>query len=231
MMRGHKGFLNSIPKGTTEVVFRGNFNKVAYYLALALCHKGIKVAISRSDDYQKLKLELDSTHGQDNMTLSRTYSQKVWLVGDGLSKEEELKASKGTLIIPYSRFPPNKVNKYCFYQTTPAMLTPKHLENVDSCENWLPRRVLSAWRIAGILHGLEGWNVNECGNEMFNVENIWQARKESRHLSSISSSCFREFINGYHSWISNRLAMETTWKLQGTTLHCTPASSLFVAFI
>nr|GEY72656.1 protein eceriferum 1-like [Tanacetum cinerariifolium] len=28
--------LNSIPKGTTQVVIRGDFNKVAYYLALAL---------------------------------------------------------------------------------------------------------------------------------------------------------------------------------------------------
>ncbi|KAJ0461567.1 hypothetical protein HanHA89_Chr16g0673681 [Helianthus annuus] len=41
--------------------------------------------------------------------------------------------------------------------------------------NWLPRRVMSAWRIAGILHGLEGWNVNECGDKVFNVEKIWQA--------------------------------------------------------
>ncbi|KAF5761340.1 putative fatty acid hydroxylase [Helianthus annuus] len=167
--------LNSIPKGTTQVLFRGTFNKVAYYLAVALCHKGIQVAISRPDDYQKLKLELELTGDQDNLILSRTYSQKVWLVGDGLSKEEELKASNGTLIIPYSHFPPNKVNKDCVYQTTPAMLTPKHLENVDSCENWLPRRVMSAWRIAGILHGLEGWNVNECGDKVFNVEKIWQA--------------------------------------------------------
>ncbi|KAJ0837159.1 putative fatty acid hydroxylase [Helianthus annuus] len=167
--------LNSIPKGTTQVLFRGTFNKVAYYLAVALCHKGIQVAISRPDDYQKLKLELELTGDQDNLILSRTYSQKVWLVGDGLSKEEELKASNGTLIIPYSHFPPNKVNKDCVYQTTPAMLTPKHLENVDSCENWLPRRVMSAWRIAGILHGLEGFNVNECGDKVFNVEKIWQA--------------------------------------------------------
>ncbi|KAL8227926.1 hypothetical protein R6Q57_015510 [Mikania cordata] len=167
--------LNTIPKGTTQVVFKGNFNKLAYYLVLALCQKGIKVALSRPDDFQKLKHKLISTDDQDNLSLSRTYSEKVWLVGDGLSKEEELKASKGTLIIPYSYFPPNKVNKDCFYQTTPAMLTPKQLENVDSCENWLPRRVMSAWRIAGILHGLEGWDVNECGNQMFNVENIWQA--------------------------------------------------------
>lgn len=35
--------LNSIPKGTTQVVIRGNFNKVAYSLVLALCHKGIQV--------------------------------------------------------------------------------------------------------------------------------------------------------------------------------------------
>ena len=42
-------------------------------------------------------------------------------------------------------------------------------------QNWLPRRVMSAWRIAGILHGLEGWNVNECGNEMFNIDKIWRA--------------------------------------------------------
>ncbi|KAI3498371.1 hypothetical protein L1887_34144 [Cichorium endivia] len=167
--------LNSIPKGTSQVVFRGNFDKVAYALALALCHKGIKVAISRQGNYQKLKSELELSGDQDKLITSRTYSQNVWLVGDGLSKEEELKASKGTLIIPYSQFPPNKVNKDCFYYTTPAMLTPKHLENVDSCENWLPRRVMSAWRIAGILHGLEGWNVNECGNEMFNIDTIWKA--------------------------------------------------------
>ncbi|XP_071735971.1 very-long-chain aldehyde decarbonylase CER1-like [Rutidosis leptorrhynchoides] len=167
--------LNSIPKGTTQVVIKGNFNKIAYSLVLALCHKGIQVAVSKQGDYQKLKSELEGGDNQDNLVLSRTYSQKVWLVGDGLSKEEELKASKGTIIIPYSQFPPNRMRKDCFYYSTPAMLTPKHLENVDSCENWLPRRVMSAWRIAGILHGLEGWNVNECGNEMLNVDQIWNA--------------------------------------------------------
>lgn len=42
-------------------------------------------------------------------------------------------------------------------------------------QNWLPRRVMSAWRVAGILHALEGWNVHECGNMMFDIEKIWQA--------------------------------------------------------
>ncbi|KAM7474328.1 hypothetical protein LguiB_021571 [Lonicera macranthoides] len=28
-------------------------------------------------------------------------------------------------------------------------------------KNWLPRGMMSAWRVAGIVHGLEGWNENE----------------------------------------------------------------------
>ncbi|KAK2986122.1 hypothetical protein RJ640_024621, partial [Escallonia rubra] len=100
---------------------------------------------------------------------------QTWLVGDGLSKEEQMKASKGATFIPFSQFPPMKVRKDCFYHNTPAMLAPKHLENLDSCENWLPRRFMSAWRIAGILHVLEGWNTHECGNMMFNIDKIWQA--------------------------------------------------------
>ncbi|KAG6420275.1 hypothetical protein SASPL_116798 [Salvia splendens] len=42
-------------------------------------------------------------------------------------------------------------------------------------KNWLPRRVMSAARVAGILHALEGWDVHECGNSMFDVDKIWEA--------------------------------------------------------
>ncbi|GKB15549.1 hypothetical protein Tco_0849472 [Tanacetum coccineum] len=41
--------LYNISKGTTQVVIRGDFNKVSYYLALALCQKGIQVAISKTE--------------------------------------------------------------------------------------------------------------------------------------------------------------------------------------
>ncbi|GJX08639.1 mutator type transposase [Tanacetum coccineum] len=104
------------------------------------------VVMSRPVDYSKLKMELETTDVEDMLTLSRSYAQTVWLVGDGLSKEEQLKASKGTLIIPYSQFPPNKVNKGCSYYTTPAMLAPKHLENVDSCEIMNSDNILEASR-------------------------------------------------------------------------------------
>lgn len=42
-------------------------------------------------------------------------------------------------------------------------------------QNWLPRRVMSAWHIAGILHVLEGWTVHECGDDMMDSEKAWSA--------------------------------------------------------
>lgn len=37
---------------------------------------------------------------------------------------------------------------------------------------------MSAWRIAGILHAMEEWNVHECGKMMFDIEKIWKASLE-----------------------------------------------------
>lgn len=42
-------------------------------------------------------------------------------------------------------------------------------------QNWLPRRVMSAWRIAGIVHALEGWSEHECGFAMLNTDKVWKA--------------------------------------------------------
>ncbi|KAH7525266.1 hypothetical protein FEM48_Zijuj06G0206800 [Ziziphus jujuba var. spinosa] len=158
--------LNSIPKGTTKVLLRGNLNKVAFAIANSLCQRGIEVAtINREESMQKLKEELGPQHT----------SSLIWLVGDGWNEEEQMMAKKGTIFIPFSQFPPKKLREDCFYFTTPAMVTPSSLKNMHSCENWLPRRVMSAWRIAGILHVLEGWNINECGDTIFNIDQVWRA--------------------------------------------------------
>ncbi|KAL0374193.1 UNVERIFIED_CONTAM: Very-long-chain aldehyde decarbonylase CER1 [Sesamum radiatum] len=166
--------LNSIPQGTKQVLLRGKLSKVSNSIALALCKRGIQVYTTFEDEYEKLKSKLSNEAG-NNLVLSKHNAPKIWLVGDDLSEVEQLKASKGTIFIPFSHFPPKKTRNDCVYLTTPAMLAPKHLENVDSCENWLGRRVMSAWRIAGIVHALEEWKVHECGNMMFDIERIWQA--------------------------------------------------------
>ncbi|OMO89177.1 Fatty acid hydroxylase [Corchorus olitorius] len=168
--------LNSIPKDTTQVVLRGRISKEACLLVQGLCQKGIQVVILEEDEYKKL-LKFDNNL-QKNLVLSKNYDVKVWLVGDGLTDKEQKKAPKGTIFIPFSIFPPKKVRKDCYYHTTPAMEAPKALENMHSCEDWLPRRVISASRVAGIIHGEEGWEVNECGGTTFSIEKVWNASLE-----------------------------------------------------
>ncbi|XVE90813.1 hypothetical protein DITRI_Ditri20bG0106400 [Diplodiscus trichospermus] len=166
--------LNSIPKGTTQVLFRGKLTKVAYAVAFALCQKGIQVVVIREDEYEKLYKSF-GTEAEGKLITSKSYSYKTWLVGDELAEVEQRKAAKGTLFIPFSQFPPKKLRKDCYYHTTPAMKIPMALENVDSCENWLPRRVMSVWRIAGLVHALEGWEEHECGYTMSNIDKVWEA--------------------------------------------------------
>ncbi|VFQ75831.1 unnamed protein product [Cuscuta campestris] len=181
--------LNAVPNGTTQVVLRGNLTKVAASIAVALCQRGIQVALLREDEFKRLKGRLNP-EAANNLVLTKSYSAKTWLVGDGLREDEQSKAPKGTFFIPFSQFPPKKARKDCLYLSTPAMLASKHLENVDSCENWLPRRVMSAWRVAGIVHALEGWEVNECGNNMFDIAKIWKASLDHGFRPFTGSSSF-----------------------------------------
>ncbi|KAK3433871.1 hypothetical protein EUGRSUZ_D01149 [Eucalyptus grandis] len=166
--------LHSIPKGTGQVLLKGNLNKLSYAIAHALCARDIQVNVASKDEHEKLKRSLNGKY-RGNLILSRTFSQEIWLVGDGIAEEEQKKAPKGTLFIPFSQFPPKQIRKDCLYHSTPAMTIPRSFDNLHSCENWLPRRVMSAWRVAGIVHALEGWNVNECGIMMFDIEKAWEA--------------------------------------------------------
>ncbi|KAK6283189.1 hypothetical protein POUND7_017014 [Theobroma cacao] len=165
--------VNSIPKETTQVLLTGRISKVGYAIALALCQKGVQVAAMNEDEYQKLQ-HSDCQFGK-NLVLAENYDQKIWLVGEGLTDKEQLRATKGTVFIPFTQFPPKKLLKDCYYHTTPALVAPKSLDNIHSCENWLARSVMSAWRVAGIVHGLEGWNVHECGQTMFSMDKVWEA--------------------------------------------------------
>ncbi|KAL2321973.1 hypothetical protein Fmac_026352 [Flemingia macrophylla] len=165
--------LNNIPKGTTQVLLRGKITKVAYALTYALCQQDIKVATMHKDDY--MRLQNSSYNFKSNLVIAKSYTQMTWLVGDELIEEEQLKAPKGTLFIPYSQFPPKKYRKDCSYHWTPAMLIPKSVENVHSCEDWLPMRVMSAWRIVGIVHSLERWSEHECNYTMHDVDKVWHS--------------------------------------------------------
>ncbi|EOA39895.1 hypothetical protein CARUB_v10008574mg [Capsella rubella] len=167
---------NNIPTETTEVVLRGNLTKVASVVVFALCRKGVKVVVLKEEEHSKL-IKSGIVKNLVLSTSNNYNSPTVWLVGDGIEKEEQMKAKEGTLFVPFSHFPPNKLRKDCFYHSTPAMRVPKSAQNIDSCENWLERRVMSAWKVGGIVHALEGWEEHDCGNtyNFFRLHAIWEA--------------------------------------------------------
>ena len=64
---------------------------------------------------------------------------------------------------------------------------------VHACsQNWLPRRVMSAWRAAGIVHALEKWDAHECGARVTGVDKAWRAalahgfRPYDRHGAAVA---------------------------------------------
>ncbi|KAJ1694009.1 hypothetical protein LUZ63_010707 [Rhynchospora breviuscula] len=166
--------IKSIPKEVDQVLLTGSLSKVASAIATSLCQRGIQVIMNQKQEYHMLKPQL-SEDIASNLLFSRTSTPEVWLVGDGFEDKEQRRAQKGTKFIPYSQFPLRKMRKNCTYYTTPAMKIPKTLENMHSCENWLPRRVMSAWRVAGIVHALEDWDMHECGDTVLDMEKILSA--------------------------------------------------------
>ncbi|KAF8110634.1 hypothetical protein N665_0081s0064 [Sinapis alba] len=170
--------VHSIPVGTREILFRGQITKVARAIVTSLCQNGIKVMVLREEEHCMLAVFLGG-HCKENLVLTTSYSPTIWLVGDGLSKEEQKMAAEGTHFLPFSQFPPSQLRKDCFYHTTPAMIIPDSAHNIDSCENWLGRRVMSAWRVGGIVHALEGWEEHECGLDVPMVNphshRVWEA--------------------------------------------------------
>ncbi|CAH2058886.1 unnamed protein product [Thlaspi arvense] len=164
--------VHSIPVGTREVLFRGQITKVARAVVFSLCQNGIKVMVLREEEHSTLARFLRDDC-KENLVLTTNYFPTIWLVGDELSKEEQKKARKRTLFLPFTQFPPTQLRKDCFYHTTPAMNIPDSAQNIDSCENWLGRRVMSAWRVGGIVHALEGWEEHDVS--IVNPLRVWEA--------------------------------------------------------
>lgn len=172
--------INSLPKSTTKIVMTGNLTKVAYTIASALCQRGVEVLTLLPEEYEKLSSFVPK-ECRDRLILltSETLaSNKVWLMGEGTTREEQEMATKGTLFIPFSQFPLKQLRRDCIYHTPPALIIPKSLVNIHSCENWLPRKAMSATRVAGILHALEGWETHECGTSnilLSDLDQVWEA--------------------------------------------------------
>nr|CAB3448306.1 unnamed protein product [Digitaria exilis] len=168
--------VHMIPQGTKDVLLLGDLSKVCTVLASTLCEREIQVQMVDKDLYECLKQEL-RPELHKHMLLTCSYSSKVWLVGDKLTEQEQRRAEAGVHFVPYSQLPPEEAIRGgdCVYHSTPAVVVPDSLENLHACDNWLPRRVMSAWRAAGIVHALEKWDHHECGARLTGVDKAWRA--------------------------------------------------------
>ncbi|URD77924.1 WAX2 C-terminal domain [Musa troglodytarum] len=95
--------------------------------------KKLKVIAVPREEFVALKLCV-ATNVAAHLVLSDDYTPKVWLVGEGLTDQDQRKASSGTCFIPFSQFPVKKAHEDCTYQMTPAMAVPRTLEIMHTCE-------------------------------------------------------------------------------------------------
>ncbi|KAM4072411.1 hypothetical protein ACJW30_11G131800 [Castanea mollissima] len=100
--------LNSIPRGTTQVVLRGKLTKVAYALAFNLCQRGIKVVTIIEDEFLKLNKSFN-TNSESNLVFSASFSPKIWLVGDGLDKGRAVKGTERNIIYSLLTIPTKEI--------------------------------------------------------------------------------------------------------------------------
>lgn len=166
--------LKSIPLETKRVFLCGTSSKVTQAAATTLCERGVQVIMNQKKAYDMLKLQVPERN-TIYLKLSSDEIPQIW-IGDSIDDMQQRRAQKGTIFVPTSQFPLKKTRKDdCTYLSSPAMKIPEIMQNVHTCENWHPRRVMSAWRIAGMVHALEGWDMHECGDDMMDTEKVWSA--------------------------------------------------------
>ncbi|KAF3631068.1 hypothetical protein FXO38_26813 [Capsicum annuum] len=86
--------LNSILKGTSQVVLRGRLSKVAYNITLALCDWGIQVVMLNEEDNKRLKAKL-TPEAATNLVFSKSYNVSKVVMFD----EEDKKRLKAKLTL------------------------------------------------------------------------------------------------------------------------------------
>ena len=48
---------------------------------------------------------------------------------------------------------------------------------------------MSAWRVAGIVHALEGWDAHECGDIVMDMNKVWCAALDHGFLPFENAQC------------------------------------------
>ncbi|MCO5571120.1 hypothetical protein L7F22_024852 [Adiantum nelumboides] len=156
--------------------------RVGQAISTYLCERGFKVwAVLPTEEHAKYLRNCISPVSRANLVHVTSYNDgkecKVWIVGEKIGHAAQKLAPKGTYFYPFGEFPAEKWRKDCFYGNVPSLRVPKNAENINACQDVMPRYVVRASYAAAIVHALEGLRYHDFGGDILVelMEKSWES--------------------------------------------------------
>ncbi|MCO5563543.1 hypothetical protein L7F22_017188 [Adiantum nelumboides] len=145
-------------------------SRVGRAISIYLCEQGFRVlALLPSGDHANLRCCVSSKF-QENLVHATTYAAgsgcKVWVVGEHIGREVQELAPKGAYFYPFDVFPIKEWRKDCIYGMIPSLMLPKDAQNINACEDILPRNVVRASYAAALVHAYEDLHYHDCEGDI-----------------------------------------------------------------
>ncbi|KAI5064312.1 hypothetical protein GOP47_0020982 [Adiantum capillus-veneris] len=140
-------------------------------ISIYLCKRGFRVLVLLPSKEHAMNLRnCVPLEFQDNLVHATNYdagsSCKVWLVGEQVGHEVQQLAPRGAYFYPFDVFPIKECRKDCVYGTIPSLKLPKDAQNINACEDILPRNVVRASYAAAMVHAREGLRYHDFGGDI-----------------------------------------------------------------
>ncbi|MCO5563552.1 hypothetical protein L7F22_017197 [Adiantum nelumboides] len=146
-------------------------SRVGRAISVYLCEHGFRVLVllPSSKEHASLRSSVSSKF-KDNLVYATNYdagaSCKVWLVGDRIGRGIQNLAPRGAYFYPFDVFPIREWRKDCTYGIIPSLKLPKDAQNINSCEDILPRNVVRAGYAAAMVYAREDLRCHDCGGHI-----------------------------------------------------------------
>ncbi|KAJ7533238.1 hypothetical protein O6H91_13G039100 [Diphasiastrum complanatum] len=173
--------LNKLPTDLKQIFLTGAMSHIGRAIAIYLCQRGVQVMMltTSQDQYETILAEVPVQY-RGNLVQVVKYQDgqhcSVWVIGKALTPSEQKWAPSGTHFHQFVLAPILESRKDCIYEKLPAMQVPKDMKGLRSCEMTMPRGVLHACHVGGIVHTLERWEHHEVGAiDVDRIDQTWDA--------------------------------------------------------
>ncbi|KAI5064304.1 hypothetical protein GOP47_0020974 [Adiantum capillus-veneris] len=164
-----------------EVYVTSAHTRVGQAISTYLCEHGFRVlAVLPTEDHAKYLRSSISLKCRDNLVHVTSYNDgkncKVWIVGEQIGCDVQKLAPRGTHFYPFGEFPIKRWRKDCTYSNVPSLRVPKDAENINACQDVMPRYVVRASYVAAMVHALEDLHYHDYGGDILVelMEKSWE---------------------------------------------------------